>query len=60
MKIFIPVVVFWTGKKKVSSFFLYILTRVPQASGFNYANEIGNKSSFITTELYQLAVYGER
>jgi hypothetical protein len=50
----------WTGKKSVSSFFLCILTRVPQASGFSYADGLGDKSLFITTELHQLAVYGEQ
>jgi hypothetical protein len=47
------------AKKTVSSFFLCILTKVPQ-SGFNYADGIGNKSSFITAELHQLAVYEEQ
>jgi hypothetical protein len=53
------------AKTKVSSFFLYILTRVSQASGlrlqrFSYADGVGDKSSFITTELHQLAVDGEQ
>ena len=48
-----------SGKKRVVSFFLYILTRVPQASGFSYANGLGDESSYVTTELHQLPVYGE-
>jgi hypothetical protein len=43
----------------VTSFFLYVLTRAPLATGFNYADGVGDKSSFITSELHQLAVYGE-
>jgi hypothetical protein len=39
-------------KKRVSSFW----TSVPQASGFSNADGLCNKSSFITTELHQLAV----
>jgi hypothetical protein len=44
-------------KKKVSSFFLCILTSAPQASGFNYVDGISVKLSFIIPELHQLAVY---
>jgi hypothetical protein len=47
-------------EKKVSSFFLCVLTRVLQASGFSYADGVGDKSSFITTELHQLAIDGEQ
>jgi hypothetical protein len=32
----------------------------PQASGFNNADEICDKSSIITAELGQFAVYGEQ
>jgi hypothetical protein len=48
------------AKTKVSSFFLCILTRVSQASGLGYADGLGDESTFITTELHQLAVYGEQ
>jgi hypothetical protein len=36
------------------------LDGVPQASSFSYADGLGDKSSFITTELHQLPVYGEQ
>jgi hypothetical protein len=51
------------GKKKVGSFFLCILTGVPQASGFtrfSNADGLGDKPAYITTELHQLPVYREQ
>ena len=47
-------------KKNVNRIFLYLQKRVSQVSGFSSTNGLGDKLSFITTDLHQLAVYGEQ